>query len=155
MIRASAMLVGVVLSAVSCSGVKNYELGLRGSSNLNPNEDNQPNPVQVKVLQLKGEEAAKAFAGAPFDDLWEKPGDVPGIALHGTVQSTYVQARTDRVAVAVGNVPPEVTHIGLLALFNKADTGKERMVMPRDQIDDADIWLVGSMLGAPDPTKKN
>jgi type VI secretion system VasD/TssJ family lipoprotein len=155
MIRASAMLVGVVFAAVSCSGVSSYRLGLRGSPDLNPNEDNQPNPVQVKVLQLKGEEAAKAFGTAPFDELWEKPASVPGIAVHGAVQSTYVQAKTDQVTLTISDVPPEVTHIGLLALFNKADTGKERLVMPRDQIDDADIWLVASMLGAPDPTKKN
>ena len=31
----------------ACSSVKSYELGLRGSAGLNPNEDDQPNPVQI------------------------------------------------------------------------------------------------------------
>ena len=51
MVRASASVVGLVLVLAACSGIKSYELGLRGNPDLNKNEDNQPNPVQVRVLQ--------------------------------------------------------------------------------------------------------
>lgn len=151
MVRASVSLVVAAFVLAACSSVKSYELGLRGSAGLNPNEDDQPNPVQVRVLRLKGDEAAKVFGEAPFDDLWSKPGDVPGLLLDGAPQSVYVAASDKRIPVALKEVPPQVTHFGLLGLFNKPETGKDRLLVPRDQIDDADVLLIGNTIGAPAP----
>jgi predicted component of type VI protein secretion system len=157
MIRAS-VLVGVALSLVACSGVKSYEFKLRGTPDLNLNENQQPNPVQVKVLKLKGQESVDAFRAATFDALWENASAVAGIQLHGAAQSLYVPvpmtdagaADGDAVVVKLDQVPPEVTHVGLLANFNKTEAGKDRYVIARDQLGD-DVWIVASTLGAPAP----
>ena len=149
MIRASALVAALAFGLASCSGIKSYELGLRGSPDLNRNEDNQPNPVQVRVLRLKGDEAAKAFSTASFDELWAKPAEVQGLALEGAVQSVYVPAAEKRTVVQLKEVPPSVTHFGLLGLFNKPETGKERLLLTRDQVDAADVVLQANWLGAP------
>jgi predicted component of type VI protein secretion system len=162
MIRAS-VLVGAALSLVACSGVKNYELGLQGTPDLNLNDDKNPTPVQVKVLRLKGDGAVTAFRAASFDALWENAAAVPGIDLQGAVLSEYVPvpptggggtpgAPVDaRVVIKLDQVPPEVTHIGVLANFNTAEAGKDRLVIPRDTLGDEDVWLVGSALSATAP----
>lgn len=145
------VLFGIASLLAGCSGIKSYELVLRGSPNLNLTRDNVPNQVLVKVLRLRGEAAAEAFRSAPFDDLWDQPDKVVGVVLQGNPESVYVPARNEPVVVKINEVPPEVTHIGLLAQFHQPEANKERLVMPRDQIDDAAIWLVGSVLGAPAP----
>jgi type VI secretion system VasD/TssJ family lipoprotein len=145
MVRASLSLVSLLLVATACSSIKNYELGLRGSADLNKNEDNQPNPVQIRVLRLKGEEAAKVFAAAAFDDLWGKPSDVAGIVLDGPVQSIYVPAEDKRVTIALSEVGPAVTHVGVLGLFNRPESGKERLLLTKDQLG-SDVLLRGSAI---------
>ncbi len=134
------MLMAVVaMSFAACSSIKTFELGLHGAATLNLNPDKQPNSVRVKVLRLKGEESAKMFTNAPFDELWSDPMTAKGIVIDGTPQTLYVPASDQRVVLTLQSVPPEVTHVGVLGLFNGTTT-EDRVVLTRDELG-GDLWL--------------
>ncbi|HEX6812051.1 MAG TPA: type VI secretion system lipoprotein TssJ [Planctomycetota bacterium] len=153
--RATLLLAVVVLPFAACSGIKNFELGVHGSTQLNPNDDKQPTPVRVKVLRLKGAESADAFRNAAFDDLWGDTITAAGVVVEGQAQYFYVPARNERVPVQLQQVPPEVTHIGVLGLFNTPVLGKDRVLLPRDQFGDVEIWLHESMMDTHAPGTTN
>lgn len=136
----------LLLPFAACSGVKTYELGLHGAPGLNPNEDGQANAVRVKVLCLVGEESAKAFQAAAFDDLWAEPIKAQSIGLHGAVQSQYVPPRDVRVAVTLKEIPLAVTHVGVLGLFNNPQQGKDRRVIARQDFGSLELWLHDSVI---------
>jgi type VI secretion system VasD/TssJ family lipoprotein len=150
MMRATVLLAAVALSFGSCSSVKDYELGLHGSPGLNPNENNRPNPVRVKVLRLKGDESAKAFESADFDDLWVNPMQAKGVVVDGEAQTLDVHPREGRVPLMLKQVPAEVTHVGVLGLFNNPVTGKDRVVLTRDEFE-WDVRLHDSVIEKADP----
>jgi type VI secretion system VasD/TssJ family lipoprotein len=152
MMRAPLLLAVLALPFAACSSVKNYELGLHGEQQLNLNEDNQPNDVRVKVLRLKGDEAAKAFLQAPFDALWSEPVSAENVAVDGAAQTIYVRHRDERVVLQLKEVQPTVTHIGVLGLFNSPVTGKDRIVLPCADLGSVDVWLHGNTLTTVAPT---
>lgn len=148
----ATLLLALALPFAACSGVKTYELGLHGDARLNPNEENQPNAVRVKVLRLKGEESSKAFVSAPFDALWSDPVTAENVVIDGTPQTLYVPPRDERVPVTLQSVPPEVTHIGVLGLFNNPVTGKDRVVIGRADFGTLEVWLHGNVIDTQAPT---
>jgi type VI secretion system VasD/TssJ family lipoprotein len=145
------LLAVAVLPFAACSSIKNFELGVHGSSQLNPNDDKQPTPVRVKVLRLKGQEAAEAFRSAAFDELWSEPVTAAGVMTEGPAQAFYVPPRNERVPVQLQSVPPEVTHIGVMGLFNTPVLGKDRVLVPRDQLGDVEIWLHENVMDTQPP----
>jgi len=150
--RATLLLAACVLPFAACSGVKTFELGLHGDTTLNPNEDNQPNAVRVRVLRLVGEESARAFREAPFDALWSDPITAGNVVIDSSPLTLYVPPRKERVTVAVKDVPAKVTHFGVLGLFNSPVTGKDRVVIERGNFDALEVWLHDSVIDTRAPS---
>lgn len=149
--RATLLLAALALPFAACSGVATYELGLHGDARLNPNDDNQPNAVRVKVLRLKGEESAKAFLNAPFDALWSDPITAENVVVDGTPQTLYVPPRDERVPVSLKSVPAEVSAIGVLGLFNNPMPGKDRVAILRADFGTLEVWLHDNVLDTQAP----
>ena len=149
--RVFLLLAVVVLPFAACSSIKDFELGVHGSAQLNPNDDRQPTAVRVKVMRLKGPEAAEAFRNAAFDELWSDPVTAPGVVTEGPPAFFFVPARNERVPILLQAVPPEVTHIGVMGLFNTPVLGKDRILLPRDQLGDVEIWLHESIMDTQAP----
>ncbi|MFO1078548.1 MAG: type VI secretion system lipoprotein TssJ [Planctomycetota bacterium] len=152
MTRAKLLLPLLLLPFAACSGVKTYELGLHGAPNLNPNEEGQANAVRVKVMCLVGEESAKAFEAAAFDDLWADLIKAQNIVLNGPAQSQFVPPRDARVAVTLKEVPLAVTHIGVVGLFNAPLQGKDRCIIGRDAFGSLELWLHDNVIDTAPPT---
>lgn len=144
--RAQLLLAVLALPFAACSSVKDFELGLHGEPQLNLNEDHQPNDVRVKVVRLKGDESAKAFLQAPFDALWSDPITAENVAVDGASQTIYVRHKDERLVMELKEVQPTVTHIGVLGLFNDPVTGKDRVVLSRDDLGSVDVWLHGNTM---------
>jgi type VI secretion system VasD/TssJ family lipoprotein len=146
MIRAPLLWCGFVLSTAGCTGVTSIAVGLQPTAAMNPNHDKVPNPVRLKVLRLAGDEVAKAFEKADFDALWSEPIRDAQVVLTGPAETFDVQPGANRTEVRLDKVPPEVTHIGILALFNEPVTGKDRVLLRRDQADEQPVHLHGHMI---------
>lgn len=151
MIRTPLLWCGFALLAAGCTGVKSFTLDLQPTAAMNPNHDLAPNPVRLKVLRLAGEEVAKAFEKADFDALWADPIRDPQVVLIGPAMTLDVQPGAARLPLLLDRVPQEVTHFGILALFNEPVTGKDRLVLRRDQAEEKPIHLHGHMIDLDGP----
>lgn len=149
--RATLLLAAMALPFAACSGVATYELALHGDARLNPNDDNQPNAVQVKVLRLKGEESAKAFLNAQFDALWSDPITAENVVVDGTPQKLYVKPQDERVPVSLKSVPAEVSAIGVMGLFNNPLPGKDRVIIMRPDFGTLEVWLHDNVIDTQPP----
>jgi type VI secretion system VasD/TssJ family lipoprotein len=150
----SALLLALLGSLYACSSVKNHELGFRGDPQMNQNEDRVPNVVKVRVLMLKGPGAATKFAESDFNELWNDPGKLlTAQGLHeAPVPIDVLPGKEPRLPL--DNVPPEVTHVGVLALFDPPVKGKDRVLLECAQLGDREIWLHDYVIEARDPDAK-
>jgi type VI secretion system VasD/TssJ family lipoprotein len=150
----TAVLLALLPVLAACSSLSNHEVRLRGDEKMNPNEDRLPNTVKVKVLMLKGPAAATKFQDSDFDELWNDAAKVL------TPQGLYEAPLTIDVLpgkepkVQLEKIPPEVTHIGVLALFNQTVKGKDRAVVECAMVDDRELWLHDYVIEARDPNQK-
>jgi type VI secretion system VasD/TssJ family lipoprotein len=148
----SALLLALALGA--CSSVKNHELRFRGDPQMNQNENRVPNVVKVRVLLLKGPGAATRFAEGDFNELWNDPGKVlTAQGLHEAPVPLDVLPGKEP-PLPLEKVPPEVTHVGVLALFDPPVKGKDRVLLEMAQVGERELWLHGYEIEARDPDAK-
>jgi type VI secretion system VasD/TssJ family lipoprotein len=143
-----------LLALCACSSTSNHEVRLRGDAQMNPNEDKLPNTVKVKVLMLKGPAAVTAFQEGDFDALWGDAAKVLQAEKLYQVPITWDVLPGKEPKVPLERVPPEVTHIGVLALFNQPVKGKDRAVVECAQLGDQELWLHDFVIEARDPDSK-
>lgn len=136
----------------ACSSVSDYEMTVRSSADLNPNQSMQPGMVMTKVLLLKGPEAVAAFQGTDFSALWSEPATPLKAGLHSVLERD-VRPNTDRLEIELAKVPQDVTHVGVLALFDRPVPGKDRVVFECARADEVEVWLHGSVLELRDPNQ--
>ena len=137
----------LALSLCACSSTSDYELRFRGSKTLNPNSKQEPNSVPIRVLPLRGADEAKRHETEQFDALWEAAkqaiDDKKGMSLSLLPDSSQI--------VQLLQMPPEVTHVAVLALFNQGNAGEERVVLSTDRVEAVEIVLDGFKITAVDP----
>jgi type VI secretion system VasD/TssJ family lipoprotein len=148
-----AVLLALLPALAACSSTSNHEVRFRGDEKMNPNEDHLPNTVKVKVLQLKGQAAATKFQDSDFDELWSDPQKVLAAGLYEAPMTIDVLPGKEP-KVGLEKMPPEVTHIGVLALFNQPTKGKDRAVVECAQVDGRELWLHDYVIEARDPNQK-
>lgn len=128
------------LALAACAAEKNFDLTVVADRSLNPNKGSRDSTsVPIRVLRLKGPEAAQAFETAQFDDVWGSPETEPGQPA-GRPQTFDISPGQRRV-IEILKVAPDVTHLGVLALFEELVPGKERVLLPRAEIESVEVVL--------------
>lgn len=145
------LLTVAVLPLAACSSIKTVEMTLRGHPDQNPNADGEATSVAVRVLRLKGAEAAQAFTDAAFDDVWSDPIKADNVLIDVPPQSLYVRPNSDTVTLTLEKVPPAITHIGVLALFEKPVPQRDRVLLTRDDVYDYEVVVHGYELHKREP----
>jgi type VI secretion system VasD/TssJ family lipoprotein len=129
-----------------CSSMADIEIALRGSDRQNRSEAGDGNVVSVRIYRLKGEPAKEAFLRASFSQLWSQ-NSAEGMALDGDVLSLDVVPSDSLLATSgeglpvLKGVPPEVTHIGVLAMFRNCKPPEHRIVLSKDEADDLEVFV--------------
>ena len=126
-----AVAVAAACSLVACSSVT--RLRVRGVTPLNVNEANESVPVDVRLYQLKDD---ARFRNAKAEDLWVKPKEVLADDIVSEKKITVFPGRAEDAPrdVEIGQLPPEVRFVGVLALYSKTDDkGPRHLVLPRDE----------------------
>ncbi|MCR9244800.1 MAG: type VI secretion system lipoprotein TssJ [bacterium] len=133
---------GIAIALTACSGIKTFEFPIHGLADQNPNSEGKPSNVQVRVLQICGQTSAEAFRDAVFSSVWRSPVQSEDVDVVGKSRKVNVRPGTT-AEVRLEKVPARVTHIGLLALFENPQAGKDRIVLPKGEVEDADFALRG------------
>ena len=126
-----AVAAAATLSLVACNPAT--RLRVRGVAPLNLNEANESVPVDVRIYQLKDD---ARFARAKAEDLWVKPKEVLAEDVVAEKKITVFPGRPEDAPqdVEIGQLPPEVRFVGILALYSKTDDkGPRHLVLPREE----------------------
>jgi type VI secretion system protein VasD len=108
------------------TGCASSELGLNfyTDKTLNPDEDFDSLPVEVKVFQLTTD---AAFNRASFDDLWRHPKSSLGNTLLRSSSYTLLPADTKNIAVKVDD---NATVVGFMAVFLHPESTQWKVTVP-------------------------
>jgi type VI secretion system VasD/TssJ family lipoprotein len=124
--RIAATSAGILALLAGCGGPT--RIHVKGIKPLNENERKESTPVDIRIYQLKDD---ARFRQAPFENLWVKPKEALGddVVAEKTV-TVLPGAPDDRPReIDLGELPPPVRFIGVLALFPKEDEAKQRRVI--------------------------
>lgn len=142
----TTMFLTACLVLAGCSSMVDIEFAMRGDDEQNRSESGEGNVVYVRVYRLKGEPARTAFEKAPFSQLWSKNA-ADGMELDGAVlnldllpNETLLANSGDGVPVLKA-VPPEVTHIGVLAMFRNCKPPHDRIVLTKAEAEDREVFV--------------
>ena len=97
---------------------------LAATAEINPDVNNRPSPVVVRVYQLK---ADGAFAAADFFPLFEDAAKTLGVTL--ITADEFVLNPSDTKALEV-SLSPETQFIGAIAAFRDIRNAQWRAVLP-------------------------
>jgi len=129
--RAQIILAAALLAPAACTQVASG--GVKGIRPLNVNELSESNSVDVRFYQLKDD---ARFKEAPVEKLWTDDKAALGEDLLAAKTVIVIPgAAEDRAAtVDLGELPPAVRFVGVLALFSKEDKkGPRKLVLSRDE----------------------
>src|SRR6185436_17627009 len=125
-----AVLAAVVATLAACGGPA--RLYVKGVKPLNENDRKESTPVDVRVYQLKDD---SRFNQAAIDKLWTDDKTVLGDDLVAVKVITVFPGSHDdqEKEIVIGELPPSVRFVGLLALFPKEDDkGSRKLILPAD-----------------------
>lgn len=103
------------------------ELHIETKAPLNPNEDDESTPVDVRIYQLRDEHA---FNRATFEDIWTDPSGALGGSVIGEAR-TLTLSVDEGPNIRIEPIEPDddANFIGIFALFSgKADGPDHRKV---------------------------
>lgn len=131
-----------LVSLAGCGGP--LILRLEGADKLNQNQKTPPEniPVTVLIFLLKDK---GSFTNASVEQLWtkEKAKAVLGADQVGEARERTVNASDKGIKVDLGQMPPDVRFIGLVAKLPKQDPPVQRHIaVPKDEADDVVFELV-------------
>lgn len=124
-----AAAVAATLVLVACSSAT--RLRVRGVTPLNINDASESVPVDVRIYQLKDD---ARFRNAKAEEIWVKPKETLADDIVSETKITVFPGRSEDAPrdVELGQLPPEVRFVGILALYSKTDDkGPRHLVLPR------------------------
>jgi type VI secretion system protein VasD len=100
------------------------ELTVKAGPAVNPDGDNRPSPVLLRVYQLA---ATDAFEKADFFQIYDKEAPTLGADLAGREQITLAPGESKTVTI---EFKPQAKAIGIVAAFRNLDQAKWRIDAP-------------------------
>lgn len=101
------------------------KLQILADYNANPDEQNKPSPVVVRLYELKSD---RAFKQADFLDIYERDTTVLGGDLVGKHELDYLEPNTYREETLV--LSEETKFVGIFAEFFHFENAKAAVVFP-------------------------
>lgn len=118
-----AGLLAVLLAACGTSPTK-LSLDITASGTLNPNSENQPSPVVLRVYELK---TPDGFNGAGFFDLFDNDTKTLGGDLLGKREFEIAPGQKTSYN---NQISPESQYVGILAGYRDVDNATWRTTAP-------------------------
>jgi type VI secretion system VasD/TssJ family lipoprotein len=116
------------------AAARGTKLSIRGVKPLNENERGESTPVTIRIFLLK--DGAK-FGQATVEEVWIHSKDLLGDDVAGMKEVAILPGTAQDVPLQIelGDSPPSVRFIGVLALFPKQDDqGPRKLVLARGEL---------------------
>lgn len=131
-------LLGVLSMLAACGAPTSGQLTvtIQPSQQINPNSENQPSPVVLRVYDLKGTDY---FTSAPFAELYPTESAKFGPDMLGR-REVFVEP--GKPLTLTEAMPPQTTAIGILVAFRSLDNAVWRMTLPVEWDSDTSVTLL-------------
>ncbi len=124
-------LLAVVLAALALAACGNrgggpptgFEITVIAGESINPNADNDPSPVVVRLYELKSDQA---FRQAEFFQLFDEDQKTLGADMLSREEFEFAPGTTQRITRRSQN--PDLAYVGVLAAFRDIEAANWRAV---------------------------